>query len=123
MIVMWYKTLYTAVKLAYYSRVPVQKQPMQRNNISDGRLHAVEVPQRDHGLIPSMLDQVDPNIPQKKETVYICGLRRTTFFLTLTLVTVLVGAIVGGAVGGTIGVREGGNCKAVAENEFVISHS
>jgi hypothetical protein len=57
-----------------------------------------------HGAIDEQADPHDGHYyyPQQRE---ICGLRRTTFFLILTLTIVVLAAGIGGGVGATTAVN------------------
>jgi hypothetical protein len=60
--------------------------------------------------VPEVPEQRLPQVYEKPELASkICGLKPTTFWLSLALALVLVAAVVGGTVGGVVGSRRIGS--------------
>ena len=61
--------------------------------------------QEQHGQLLPQSGWSSPGLEKPTPKSRICGLRRSTFFLTVALLTVIVIAAVGGGVGGAIAAK------------------
>src|SRR5579862_8635043 len=76
----------------------------------------------DPQYFPQVPVQLQPQVyGEPKSTRKICGLKRSTFWLSLAIVLVLVAVIIGATVGGVVGSRRTG--AAGLEPSFFSSYS